>query len=155
MPAHFLVKHIHTFPLVLFQTEGRVNQGFTFMKTLRLSSIPRIPIFYLSIPWPKGDPIQACIWQTTKCQLQGGPHFPKLVLFPLLKRPTALSLKGKKNIKMLYFFPRIYKLVSLFSQNKNVSRWIQDIPFKISITLKSNFHCHWVARGNALGSVSC
>lgn len=46
----------------------------------------------------------------------------------------------EKNIKMLHSFPRIYKLVYLLSQNKNMLRWIQDTPLKISVTLKSNFH---------------
>ena len=34
MPAHVLVKHIPSFPLVLFQTEGKGNPGFHYYENI-------------------------------------------------------------------------------------------------------------------------
>lgn len=70
------------------------------------------------------------------------------------RETSSTLLEGEKDIKMHHFFPRINKLVQLLSLDKNMFRWIRDTPFKISVTLKSNFHCWWVARSDALGSAS-
>ena len=152
--------HMHTeremlFLLSSFKQKERVTQVFTFMKTSRLSSIPRIPTFLSEHPMTKRG-FSTCTYMANHTTPAARRTTHPYVDSPSITQQTYNTFpEGRKNIKMLHFFRRIYKLVSLFSQNKNVFRWIQDTPFKISVTLKSNFPCRWVARGDGPGSVSC
>lgn len=127
------------FLLSSFKQKERVIQVFTFMKTSRLSSIPRIPTFLSEHPMTKRG-FSTCRYTANRKTPAARRTTHPYIDSPSITQETYNTLlEGRKNIKTLHFFPRIYKLVSLFSQNKNVFRWIQDTPFKISVTLKLKF----------------